>query len=321
MRNYRRFGNVSRMHRLFLAPLFFALASASGCESSGGTKAVPVVDSGASSRDPTVTPSPLVVGNWNIEWFGSVMEGPTDETLQQSNALKIMKSMDADLWALQEIVDPASMTKLAADLGGYEALPSSDASVEGGTEVYANPGEQKLGIVFRQSRIAVKGARLVLRESALHFNGRAPMEVDLETKPGNTPITIIIVHAAPGTDAASYEKRKLGSAAIKAFLDSKPDGALVMIAGDFNDGLEASSFSGQPTPYTDILNDSAYAFTTKGLKSPRYPRVIDHQLVTDDLAKAVRASSAKVIDGDSLVTDFVDTTSDHDPVSVQYDVP
>lgn len=309
------------MHRLFLAPLFFALFAASGCESSSGPKAVPVVDSGSSSGDTTITPSPLVVGLWNIEWFGSVTEGPTDETLQQANALKVMKSMDADLWSLQEIVDPAAMAKLATDLGGYEALPASDASVEGGTEFYANPGEQKLGIVFRQSRIAVKGARLVLRESVSYFNGRAPMEVDLETKPGKTALTLIIIHASPGTDAASYEKRKLGGAAIKAFLDKKPEGAMVVVAGDFNDGLEASSFSGQPTPYTNILNDSAYAFTTKGLKSPRYPRVIDHQLVTDDLAKTVAASSAKIVDGDTLVTDFVDTTSDHDPISVQYDLP
>jgi hypothetical protein len=109
--------------------------------------------------------------------------------------------------------------------------------------------------------------------------------------------------------------------AIKAFLDTKPEGSFVMVAGDFNDGLETSSFGGQPTPYSSLLDDVAYAFTTKGLKSPRYPRVIDHQLVTDDLAKAVAASSAKVVNGDSVVTNFINTTSDHDPVSVQYDVP
>jgi hypothetical protein len=309
------------MHRLLFGPLLCAFL-AIGCESSSGPKAVPVASSSSSSSgDDPISPSPLVVGNWNLEWFGSTSEGPTDEAGQESNAVKVMKSMDADLWAVQEIVDPAALAKVAADLGGYEALPSSDASVEGGTEVYANPGEQKLGIVFRQERIAVKGARLVLRESASYFNGRAPMEVDLETKPGKTAITIIVVHAAPGTDQVSYDKRKGGAAAIKAFLDKKPEGALVMVAGDFNDGLEASSFGGQPTPYKILLDDTAYAFTTKGLKSPRYPRVIDHQLVTDDFAKAVAASTARVVDGDSVVTDFVDTTSDHDPVSVQYDVP
>jgi hypothetical protein len=304
-----------------LAPLVL-LALGTGCESSSsGPKPVPTANTGSSSGDQPIAPSPFVVGNWNIEWFGSTSEGPTDETLQHANAVKVMKSMDADLWSLQEIVDPAAMAKLATDLGAYEALPSSDASVEGGPQVYANPSEQKLGIVFRQDRVAVKGARLVLRDSASYFNGREPMEVDLETKPGKTAITLIIVHAAPGTDSASYEKRKLGSVAIKAFLDTKPEGSFVMVAGDFNDGLETSSFGGQPTPYSSLLDDVAYAFTTKGLKSPRYPRVIDHQLVTDDLAKAVAASSAKVVNGDSVVTNFINTTSDHDPVSVQYDVP
>lgn len=311
------------MHRLFLAPLLFSLIAGAGCESNSGPKAVPSASSSTSSSsgDDPIAPSPLVVGTWNVEWFGSTSEGPTDEALQQSNVAKVMKTMDADLWAVQEVVDPSKLTALATELGGYEALPSSDASVEGGTQVYANPGEQKLGIVFRQDRIAVKGARLVLRESASFFNGRAPMEVDLETKPGKTAITVIVVHAAPGTDQPSYDKRKGGAAAIKAFLDKKPEGALVMVVGDFNDGLGTSSFGGQPTPYKVLLDDPAYAFTTKALESPRYPRVIDHQLVTDDLAKALAATSAKVVDGDTLVKSFVATTSDHDPVSVQYDVP
>jgi hypothetical protein len=322
MRNNRHFGKVNRMHRLFFSPFVLLLFTGAGCESSTAPKAVPVASSSTSSSgDDPATPSPLVVGNWNLEWFGSTSEGPTDEAGQETNVVKVMKSMAADLWAVQEVVDPAALKKVATDLGGYEALPSSDASVEGGTEVYANPGEQKLGIVFRQTRIEVKGARLVLRESASYFNGRAPMEVDLETKPGKTAFTLIIVHAAPGTDQVSYDKRKNGAAAIKAFLDKKPEGAFVMVAGDFNDGLEASSFGGQTTPYKVFLDDTAYAFTTKGLKSPRYPRVIDHQLVTDDFAKTVAASSARVLDGDSVIADFVDTTSDHDPVSVQYDVP
>lgn len=311
-----------RKHPLLFAPLLFVSLAAPGCESSTGPKAVPVVDSGTSSSGSnTVSPRPLVVANWNIEWLGSATEGPTDETLQQENVLKVMKSMDADLWSVQEIVDPATLTKLATDLGGYEALPSSDDTVEGGNEVYANPGEQKLGILIRQERLSVKGARIVMRDSAAFFNGRAPMEVDLETKPGKTAITVIVLHAAPGTDSASYEKRKSGAAAIKAYLDGKADGTFVMVAGDFNDGLETSSFGGQPTPYADLLADTKYSFTTKGLKSPRYPRVIDHQLVTDEFAAMLAESTAKVVDGDSLVTDFIDTTSDHDPVSVQYDVP
>jgi endonuclease/exonuclease/phosphatase family metal-dependent hydrolase len=284
---------------------------------------VPVVDSGASSsgEPQTVGPSAFVVGNWNIEWFGSTTEGPTDEAAQATNVAKVMKTMDADLWAVQEIVDPAALTKLASDLGAYEALPSSAESVEGGSQVYANPTEQKLGIVFRQSRVSVKGARIVMRDSAAYFNGRAPMEVDLETKPGNTAITVIVIHAAPGTDSASYEKRKLGAAAMKAYLDGKPANAFVMVAGDFNDGLESSSFSGQPTPYAVLVNDTAYSFTTKGLKSPRYPRVIDHQLVTDDLAATLAPDTARVVDGDTIITNFTSTTSDHDPVSVRYDLP
>jgi len=306
------------MRRLCFVPLLLAL----GCDSSNsGQKPVPVPDSGTS--EVTTPPSAFVVGNWNLEWFGSTSEGPTDEALQQTNVVKVMKAMDADLWSDQEIVDTAAYTKIAAALGDYQVLNGNDPLVEGGPEVYANPGEQKLGILYRASRVEVKGARCILRDSATvaNFNGRAPLEVDLETKPGHTAITIIVVHLAPGTDSPSYEKRKAAAAALKAWVDKKPSGAMVMIAGDWNDGLEASSFAGQPSPFGVFLNDAAYAFTTKGLKSPRYPRVIDHQLVTDDLLAAYVEGTAKVTDGDSLITNYVDTTSDHDPVSVRYELP
>ena len=95
-----------------------------------------------------------------------------------------------------------------------------------------------------------------------------------------------------------------------------------MIAGDFNDGLESSYFNSQPSPFGVFLDEgSGYAFTTKGLKSTRYPRVIDHQLVNDALLPSFVDGSARVIVGDSLITDYVETTSSHDPVSVRYELP
>lgn len=82
-----------------------------------------------------------------------------------------------------------------------------------------------------------------------------------------------------------------------------------------------ASFDGSPSPYGVLLTDQAYSFTTKGLRSPRYPRLIDHRLVTDEFAAASVDGTAKVTNGDSLVTNFVDTTTDHDPVSVRYELP
>ena len=109
---------------------------------------------------------------------------------------------------------------------------------------------------------------------------------------------------------------------LKSYLDGKPDGTRLVMAGDFNDGLDASNYADSPTPYAELLADPAYAFTTKGLVSPRYPHVIDHQLVTDDLFAGYVANSARVVNGDTIIgSDYSTTTSDHDPTRVEYTLP
>jgi endonuclease/exonuclease/phosphatase family metal-dependent hydrolase len=295
----------------------FALACGS---SNTGQQPIPVADSGTPDDQPKT--SAFIVGNWNLEWFGSATDGPTDEALQQANIAKVMKTLDADIWSVQEVVDTAALTKVASAVGDdYRALNANDPSVAGGPEEYANPAKHKLGFLYRSSRVDVKGARCILLDQDTLFNWRAPLEIDLETKPGKAALTVIVVHLAQGVDAPSYDKRKQSAAALKAYLDKKPAGSLVMVAGDFNDGLDKSETPSQPTPYAIFLDDKAYAFTTKDLQSPRYPQVIDHQLVTDDLLAAYTDGSARVTNGDTLITNYVKTTSDHDPVTVRYDLP
>lgn len=266
-------------------------------------------------------PTELTVGNWNLEWFGSTEMGPTNDPLQQSNAAKVLTTLAADMWAVQEIVDPAALRQLAIAGGDYAALVSNDPGVNGGPSVYDSPTGLKLGLLYKADRVDVRVARVLFADDLNPFNGRAPLEVELTTKPGGTTFTLVVVHLSPGTDAASYEKRKQATALLKTYADAKPEGTRLMIAGDFNDGLEKSSYSGAETPFSPFLEDTSYKFATLGLSSPRYPRLIDHQLVTDDLAADLVAKSARVVDGDTVVRDYISTTSDHDPVVVRYALP
>lgn len=58
----------------------------------------------------------LNVVNWNIEWFGSAGNGPSDENLQQANAKKVMDALDADVYAVAEIVDVTRFGNLVNSL-------------------------------------------------------------------------------------------------------------------------------------------------------------------------------------------------------------
>lgn len=57
----------------------------------------------------------LDVVNWNLEWFGGSL-GPADDERQMFYAGKVMDSLNADIYVLQEIVDTSRLGALARSL-------------------------------------------------------------------------------------------------------------------------------------------------------------------------------------------------------------
>jgi len=292
-----------------------------GCGSDAKKEATPgpIVEDDA-GVDAGPSDASVFVANWNLEWFGSPEAGPTGEALQQTNVAKVMRTIDADLWAVQEISDDAALRKVGTETG-HEVLIADDPNVAQGVVNYANV-PQRVGILYRSARFEMRGARVVLGDHPSEFNGRCPLEVDLVTRPGGTALTVIVVHLAAGTDTIAWNKRSASAGFLKAHIDAKPPAARVMIAGDFNDGILSSSVRGRGTPFTVFVDDAAnYAFASKGLESPRYARVIDHQLLTNDLATSLVPGSAQVVDGEKILSDYVSTTSDHDVTRAVYLIP
>ena len=78
-------------------------------------------------------------------------------------------------------------------------------------------------------------------------------------------LVLIVLHAKAMPDADSYTRRKAGSVALKAYLDSTYPSERVIVAGDFNDELDFSiAGGGQASPYRNLVDDTAdYMFPTK----------------------------------------------------------
>ena len=53
---------------------------------------------------------------WNVEWFGDPSNGPDDDNLQMQNAKTLIETIDADLYALQEISNANLFESLVANL-------------------------------------------------------------------------------------------------------------------------------------------------------------------------------------------------------------
>jgi endonuclease/exonuclease/phosphatase family metal-dependent hydrolase len=268
----------------------------------------------------------LDVGEWNIEWFGSMAGGPPDKPLQLRNASEVIRHVDMDVWGLEEIIDAGEFNRLLSRLPGYAGFLANDPMVARGSDYYAED-EMKVGILYRPDTIAVRSARVILGDHEYDFAGRPPLEVHIEvrTPNGTSRLVLIVLHAKAGADPASYQQRKRGAVALKSYLDHEHPKDKVLVVGDFNDDIDTSISRGRPSSYRNFVNDRAdYTFVTEELSqaaersTSHYNSMVNHHLATNELAASFIEGSAEVIRPDEHIPRFGFTTSDHYPTVSRY---
>jgi hypothetical protein len=105
----------------------------------------------------------------------------------------------------------------------------------------------------------------------------------------------------------------------------------VIILGDFNDDMDetiAPDIPGNISSYSSFINDSSHyrpvtlPLSLAGLRSTvSNDNVIDHQMVSNEMAVAYVPNSAKVLSSvATLVSNYGTTTTDHYPVTARYDL-
>jgi len=87
------------------------------------------------SIDPAST---LNVVDWNMAWFATPDPtpgfGPANKSLQQDNAAIVLKSIPADLFVLQEVVNEHALDSIVSTMPGYAYKINNYGS-------YSNPNE------------------------------------------------------------------------------------------------------------------------------------------------------------------------------------
>ena len=273
------------------------------------------------------TDSTLDIGTWNLEWFGSPRNGPAAEGAQLDNVWTVLDAAGVDLWAVQEVSEPAHFEDLIQQLAGYDGLLATNGSVTGHGEFSAV--DLQLGMIYRTGAVSIDSARIILSDPGNGFGTRPPLEVHLTAGDGGAPVplVVIVVHAKAGSDDSDRTLRLTASDSLKAYLDATyPDGR-VLVIGDFNDDVDTSITPGESSPYQNFVDDPDYAFPTAALSEAgvsstvRYPDVIDHHMATDELMADYVTGTAAVVRADEYIGGYGESTSDHYPVVGRYAPP
>jgi hypothetical protein len=260
----------------------------------------------------------LDVGAWNIEWFGNVVNGPNDKTLQLNNVKAVIEKTDLDVWALEEMSNPTSFISLTNSLPNYSSVNSTFTQT------------QKMCLFYKKSMFNFINAEHILSSSNYDFASRQPLIVTLATKGDSLKIDtmyFIVVHLKANSDATatakleSYNRRKRAADALKNFIETTLLNKKYFILGDWNDRLDYSIHNGiDASPFKQLL-DAKYNFTTKPLADAgksSYAFIngfIDHMLISSRMDSFYVKQSMGVSDNlGQFITNFSNNTSDHYPI-------
>lgn len=269
----------------------------------------------------------LDIAGWNVEWFGDLTNGPTDEQLQFTNVKNLIAQTDIDVWGLAEVSDPTTFANLLADLPDYGGVNSTFSQT------------QKMALMWKKAKFSLVGFGNILTESTYNYDfaGRPPLEVVLRSKNQpvkNDTIYFYIVHLKANSgsaDQSSYDRRKNAAATLKTFLDQNRSGKKCIVLGDWNDDVDQSVVRINSvyleSPFLSFVNDSThYFYASKQLSLAgensyvSSQNMIDHQLMTAALKDSFYvANSAMVMKQTaSQITGYATNTSDHYPVLARY---
>ncbi|MBQ4820021.1 T9SS type A sorting domain-containing protein [Aquimarina sp. MMG016] len=288
---------------------------------------------------------------WNIEWFGDennspVGQNPMSDTIQRDSTATVLKRLNADVFAVEEIADDTLFAELVAQLPGYDYILSDATSNPGG-----NPPFQKVGFIYNTETVSVVNTRAMFttihplynggddsaitdypNETSRFFaSGRLPflMTADVTINGVTERIDLIALHARAnsGNDAQGrYDMRKYDVEVLKDSLDANFANNKLILLGDYNDDVDetVADIPSTTSSFQEYVDDTAnYTIVSSdlseaGLRSFVFrENMIDHIAITNELDEAYIKNSVTV-HYEVYDSDYAFTTSDHFPVSARF---
>ncbi|QES90576.1 endonuclease/exonuclease/phosphatase family protein [Rhizosphaericola mali] len=271
----------------------------------------------------------LKIVSWNIEWFGSSLEGPKDKDLQEKNVLKILTNLNADIYALCEIVDTARFGNVVRQLpSDYQYFISDYASNAKNSNSSSWQQAQKMAFIVRKNLLTNIQVNGYLRNNGrLGYdlaNGRYPYLLSgyISFNGKNQSLNVMILHAKSGADQESYNRRKDAANILAENIEKDFANEPFVLVGDFNDETTTTiTRSESQSPYVAFSSDGFHILTSNvsgnyQQSTIHYSSIIDNQIVNNTLYSYYIPSSTQILgDVQDWIKDYKQgTTSDHYPV-------
>ncbi|PAU93097.1 hypothetical protein CK503_13080 [Aliifodinibius salipaludis] len=289
-------------------------------------------------NDPVSPDGILETVTWNIEWYGAESNGPSNEMLQTKNIVEVVDSLDADLYAFQEVANQDALNDIVKYMNGYRGFTASHV-----------PRDQKMAFVYNTNTIdsletgSISDVKEEYQNDWDYYwaSGRTPLFFRFNYTYENVTqkFYAVVIHGKANTSnyAESYERRQKAAEGLYYFLkDNKPDANIILL-GDYNDDVDKSIYyeeqNGdnvyQETPYDEFVEDTDnFDVITEVLSKAdetasvpeEYTDLIDHITISDELFDEHVQNSTLIHDPRPYINNYGSTTSDHLPVWAKFNI-
>ncbi|MCX6333233.1 MAG: endonuclease/exonuclease/phosphatase family protein [Bacteroidia bacterium] len=223
----------------------------------------------------------------------------------------LLKTIDADVYALQEVASEAGFNQLLDLMPGYMGL-----------FYLINNSDWNLAYIYKVSEISIYNAssRLLFTDSE-NFP-RPPFEIKIHHTPTNLDLYLINNHLKCCGGSENETSRRIASEMLKNYIDNSRPNDAVIVLGDLNDDI--TGIGTGDNPFLNFINDPEdFRFAdmeiAKGSQLwwsyPSYPSHIDHILITNELFS--KADTTLVYKAAPCYSDYSIYISDHRPVGIK----
>jgi endonuclease/exonuclease/phosphatase family metal-dependent hydrolase len=250
----------------------------------------------------------LEVMTWNLQEFAKNY----DVTVE--NVTGVLKALDVDIVALQEIQSITSFEEVVEGLDNRTGYRSSSAAYS-----------INLAYVYRKD-MTVKRIYEIYQDDWWSFP-RPPLVMEIEWN--GKRIIVINNHFKCCGSKEDRERRKSASQKLDAYVESYFDDEMVIIVGDLNDEIDDCE---EDNVFWNFIEDGErYLFADNAISDleyhfwsyPSWPSHLDHILITDELFDAYYDTTTEVTT--FRISEFMQggwyeyerDISDHQPVAMK----
>jgi Secretion system C-terminal sorting domain/Endonuclease/Exonuclease/phosphatase family/Family of unknown function (DUF5689) len=288
----------------------------------------------------------LNIVSWNVNWFGSPTQGPSNLTTQYNNVKTVLTTINADIFEMEEVSDSVSFQALVASIGGYTCKCSPEYSYSNSAPV--DPYGQRLCFVYKNSVFSNVTTTPLLTNykndpsllvgypnsnSRFWASGRLPfmMTANVTINGVTRNMGFVAVHARANTSASPaqdiYDMRKYDVEKLKEYLDANYPNLPLIMSGDFNDDLDetVAYVATNTSTYSSFINDASnydlfsLNLSKAGARSTvGFTDVIDHIIGSNEMSSTF--ITARVGTPQTYIASYGTTTTDHYPVMAKFNL-